>query len=63
MNKNKILGKTFSMLLIAIGAIIMLFPFIWCLSTALQGPGRAYLTPPEFFKPPYRFDNFIKDWI
>lgn len=62
MNKKTVFVKIFSILLLVIGAVIMLFPFVWCLSTALQGPGRAYLTPPEFFKPPFRFDNFIRVW-
>lgn len=54
--------KAFSMLLLILGALIMLAPFIWTLSTSLQGAGKAYQIPPEFFKPPFMFSNYLKVW-
>ncbi len=61
MMNNKVkrfIGKAFPFLLLCIGAFIMLFPFVWSVSTSLQGPGKAYQWPPEFFKPPFHFENF-----
>lgn len=45
---------------LALGAVVMIFPFLWALSVSLQGPGLAYRTPPLFFKPPFRFDNYLR---
>ncbi|MBQ4517336.1 MAG: carbohydrate ABC transporter permease [Clostridia bacterium] len=63
MNKrieSKRTGKIFVVILLSLGAIIMMLPFLWAISVSLQGPGLAYVTPPQFFKPPYHFDNYIK---
>lgn len=45
---------------LALGSVIMVFPFLWALSVSLQGPGLAYETPPLFFQPPFRFDNYLR---
>lgn len=63
MNKlKKYTGKAISVLLLVIGAAIMIAPFAWTISTSLQGPGKAYQIPPEFFRPPFRFDNYLRVW-
>lgn len=63
MNKlKKYTGKALSMLLLILGAAIMIAPFVWTISTSLQGPGKAYQIPPEFFRPPFRFDNYLRVW-
>lgn len=59
---KKYSGKAFSVFLLLVGAAIMLGPFIWTISTSIQGPGKAYQLPPEFFKPPFHFDNYLKVW-
>lgn len=51
--------KIVSVVLLILGSVLMIFPFLWALSVSLQGPGLAYKTPPQFFKPPFRFDNYI----
>lgn len=53
-------GKAIVVICLAAGSLLMIFPFLWALSVSLQGPGLAYETPPLFFKPPYRFDNYLK---
>lgn len=52
--------KTLLVLCLLLGSVIMVFPFLWALSVSLQGPGLAYETPPLFFKPPFRFDNYLR---
>ena len=59
---KKYAGKAFSLFFLILGAAIMIGPFIWTISTSLQGPGKAYQMPPEFFVPPFRFDNYIRVW-
>ncbi len=39
-------------------AAIMMAPMIWAVSASLAGPGQVYSTPPKFFAPPLRFDNY-----
>lgn len=64
MNKcKKYASKGISLLLLVLGAVIMLFPFIWSVSASLQSAGKAYQLPPEFFKPPFRFSNYVKVWL
>lgn len=64
MNKcKKYLSKFFALFLLALGAALMLFPFVWALSSSLQGAGKAYKLPPEFFKPPFMFSNYVKVWF
>ncbi len=43
-----------------IGAVIMMFPFLWALSSSLQGPGLAYVKPVKFFAPPFEWSNYAK---
>lgn len=44
---------------LVLGGFLMVFPFLWGLSVSLQGPGLAFKTPPDFFKPPYMFSNYV----
>lgn len=53
-------SKVVSVIILLLGAVIMVFPFVWALSVSLQGPGLAHQTPPQFFKPPYFFSNYIE---
>lgn len=59
LNRNQKFSKFIIHLVLSIGAIIMIFPFVWAVSVSLQGPGLAYELPPKFFKPPYFFKNYI----
>lgn len=63
MNKLKAaVPKAVFTLLLLIGVFIMIAPFAWTISTSLQSAGKAYQIPPEFFKPPFRFDNYLRVW-
>ncbi|MFT8324072.1 MAG: carbohydrate ABC transporter permease [Oenococcus sicerae] len=49
-------------LLISFGAIIMLIPFIWMLSTALKTQSEAIQVPPIWIPKIWHFENFISAW-
>ena len=40
------------------GAIIVLFPFLWTLSTSLKTPQQIYEIPPQLIPDPIRFENY-----
>ena len=60
--RSAILQKILAYVLLALGAFLMIGPFLWTLSTAVKGPGLAFQIPPRFFQPPFHFDNFGLVW-
>lgn len=57
--KKRIKFRKFPVVIcLLIGAVIMAFPFLWAVSVSLQNPGLAFVNPPKFFTPPYKFDNY-----
>ncbi|MBO0993128.1 carbohydrate ABC transporter permease [Bacillus sp. SD088] len=44
------------------GAIAMLIPFIWMISTSLKGQGAVFEYPPKLIPNPVHFDNYIRAW-
>lgn len=45
--------------LIAIGAIVMVFPFVWMILSAFKTPNEIYASPPVWIPESFRLDNFI----
>ena len=45
---------------LSIGAVIILLPIAWMLSTALKESGSIFLFPPQWIPKPIRWDNFSK---
>lgn len=44
--------------LLAVGAVGMAFPFLWMLSTSFKPDSRVFVTPPELLTWPLRVDNY-----
>ena len=44
------------------GAITMIVPFIWMLSTSLKAPGQTFVYPPQFVPDPLVFENYPNMW-
>lgn len=49
-----------SYLILILGAIAMLIPFVWMVTTALKGPGEAFVYPPTLFGKRLVWENFTK---
>ena len=49
-------------LLIGAGALVMLFPFLWTVSTSLKPPGSALTWPPELIPETFNWENYIRVW-
>jgi multiple sugar transport system permease protein len=52
--------KTVAYLLLTIGALTMIIPFLWMLSTALKETGELFCYPPVWIPKPLVWENFIE---
>jgi ABC-type glycerol-3-phosphate transport system permease component len=50
-------------LIMSIGAIFFIFPFIWMISTSLKDPPQIFVYPPVWIPNPVHWDNYIQGWF
>ncbi|MDR2538345.1 MAG: carbohydrate ABC transporter permease [Bifidobacteriaceae bacterium] len=55
----KYIGTTIKYLLISAGAIIMILPFVWMISTSFKSGGATMVFPPQFIPDPFVSDNYV----
>jgi multiple sugar transport system permease protein len=55
--RNRI-ASTFSMLILTLGAIIMVIPFLWMVGTAFKTPAELNAWPPTYIPKQFNFNNF-----
>lgn len=48
----------FSLILLTLGALVILIPFFWMVSTSLKTAGDVYLYPPKWIPNPMQFVNY-----
>ncbi len=53
----------FAYIILIIGAIVMVFPMIWMLSTSLKTGGALLELPPSLIPNPARWRNYLDVWI
>lgn len=58
--KSTLLFKSISFLILLIGALSMLIPFLWMLVTSLKSPGEVFLYPPQWIPSEFRWRNYIE---
>jgi multiple sugar transport system permease protein len=51
-----------SHLLLASGAVTMVVPFLWMLSTSLKSDRQAYIFPPIWIPDPVMWSNYTRTW-
>ena len=56
--RNAILGKTFVYILLILGALVYLVPFVWMLSTAVKPPDEVYVFPPIWIPSRFIWGNY-----
>jgi ABC-type glycerol-3-phosphate transport system permease component len=44
------------------GAVMMVLPFIWMLSTSFKEPGKTFVYPPEMIPDPFTLENYPDMW-
>ena len=57
-SKNKIAGKAVSYLVLIIGAVVMLVPFIWMVLTSIKTYAEAVKVPVVWLPAVWKFDNY-----
>jgi multiple sugar transport system permease protein len=50
----------FSHLVLTAGAVAMLLPFVWMVSTSLKPPEQLFTVPPTWIPRPLQFDTYLK---
>lgn len=54
------LSDLLTYVLLAAGAVVMLLPFAWTVSTSLKTSGATFVTPPELLPSPATLDNYAR---
>ncbi len=49
-------------LFLSLGAITMLLPFLWMISTSLKEPGAVFTFPPQWIPRPIYWRNYVEAW-
>lgn len=58
----RIVGRFLAYAVVTLGAVIMVAPFLWMLSTSFKGGGAIFDYPPSWIPDPITFDNFREVW-
>ncbi|RJX41271.1 carbohydrate ABC transporter permease [Paenibacillus pinisoli] len=59
MTKQKRLSSIIRIIVLTIGAVIMIIPFLWMISTAFKTPTELNVWPPSFIPKSFKLDNFL----
>jgi multiple sugar transport system permease protein/sn-glycerol 3-phosphate transport system permease protein len=51
-----------AIVILTIGALIIMVPFYWMISTSLKAQGNLYLYPPQWIPDPIVWSNFQQVW-
>ncbi len=54
--------RTLLYVILVISSIIMIFPFLWMLSTSFKTSAGVFSYPPQFIPEPFHFANYKKIW-
>jgi ABC-type glycerol-3-phosphate transport system permease component len=58
MRTQRWIGKTLGYLIVGLGGLIMLIPFVWLVSSSLKEPSQIYLFPPQLIPDPVHWENY-----
>ncbi len=54
--------KIFTTVVLSVGAVTMILPVIWMLSTSFKSPTEVFAVPPIWIPSPLHFENYPKAW-
>lgn len=58
----KFTKKFLAYLIMTLGALVMVLPFLWMISTSLKEPGQIFKMPPVWIPKPIVWSNFQRAW-
>lgn len=61
-NRGSNMGEFLKMAFVVIGAVLILFPVVWMLSTSLKDLSQIFHYPPELIPHPFRWSNYRDAW-
>jgi multiple sugar transport system permease protein len=56
------LGNAFAWLILGLGGVMMLLPFLWMVSASLKGLDEIYEFPPSFIPDRILWSNYVEAW-
>ena len=59
MKSNKRLTTTLTYVVLVLGSILMIFPFVWMLLTSFKTQAESMAIPPQILPAQWNFDNFV----
>lgn len=62
MKKKNISAKLIAFVVLLIGAVTMLLPFLWMISTSLKKANLVYTIPPQWIPNPFNWQNYADVW-
>jgi multiple sugar transport system permease protein len=57
---SKLITRVVVITILGLGAIAVMVPFIWMVSTSLKGEAEVLTFPPEWIPSPAYWDNYVK---
>jgi ABC-type glycerol-3-phosphate transport system permease component len=60
MRRSQTIGKLLGLLIVGGGGLIMLFPFIWLVSSSFKAASKIYVFPPQLIPDPFRWQNYTE---
>lgn len=58
--KNNMISETITYFFLTIGALSMLIPFLWMLTTSLKAESEVFIFPPKLFGEKILWTNYLK---
>lgn len=58
----KLFNKSLTYIIVSLLAVVILVPFFWMVSTALQAEGDIFAWPPKWIPDPPQWQNFVEAW-
>ncbi|KAB2333283.1 carbohydrate ABC transporter permease [Cytobacillus depressus] len=60
--QREALSKGFIYILLIIGGLLMVLPFVWMISTSLKAPNEVMIMPPKWIPAIFHWDNYTTAW-
>lgn len=60
--RAKLRAKVITLIILSLGAVVVMVPFFWMVSTAVKAQGNLYLYPPQWIPSPLQWSNFQEVW-
>jgi ABC-type glycerol-3-phosphate transport system permease component len=60
MRKQRTISQLLGLLIVGGGGLVMLFPFLWLISSSFKAPNKIYVFPPQLIPDPLRWQNYTE---